>query len=434
MEETTLTIETSALLATLAGTLAGGRHAFRVKDAAVKDAATATAKLNRAARRKDAARKAYALKVKARVSRYMVGYTLDDMVRIDALFNVWQNAPKRKTVVAAFRARNHDVSTCEGCDACVEHITRPALIALLAAYKSARDDASAIGSFSVVNADMLMIRPERDSEGRVVKGNRFYGTAIKRWTTRYQGQTTIAGTSVEDALQDAYVSAIESGDTLNGIPTFGPLWRHVATAVTTAVWSHARYGAGHTSESFVPWDWTIEEPLTIEDWAAYGAFRETERANEEIHAAIRSERDARLAMLEASRNALASLILQGMTVRKIASILGRTVEGIESDVNGSQAPAQVWHGGALTPTAIETLAERNRAVAKHAETLRAIRVNVEADNYANGRIFAPANVPVAPLNRVNRYVAPPAGLNADQVHYRRTIGAVPFAWYGYRAA
>lgn len=84
---------------------------------------------------------------------------------------------------------------------------------LALAYSSA----ARIGSFPVSRHDM-----------RTDKGTIFLGSARKRHFT-FSGGRDMASSELEaaDIVQGAFIRAIENGDTVHGVPTYGSMFRHV---------------------------------------------------------------------------------------------------------------------------------------------------------------------------------------------------------------
>lgn len=339
------------LLAKVAAGLAGGRHAWRVTDDSVKESARQLVAENRRQgknMRQNAARRARrALMQDAYFSDYEPG-------AVEAIRAIWQNMPKRSLMRDIARA-----------------LFRPDIETEFVLPDDWRDivRAHARGRAALKSADIPIRLADFRPDGMVAN------YARKHWHQHTHGTLAIHGVDVLDLVQDAYVSAIESGDTIRvsgrNVPSYAQIFRHVRRALTTGVhrYAMATY-APDTSESF---DWSEVEPKTVEEWIAYESWRDMTDAIERASRRAREERESRLSILDSTRRAMAELVMSGMTVRQIANTLGRTVESMLSELDETIAPAMVWHSPVVTEADRQDAIERANAERAHAERLRAIQ-------------------------------------------------------------
>lgn len=351
-------VETSLLAAVAAG-LNGGRFAHLATDAAVRDAALEAVRPAREARRRASARKRSAaranvkrMEAAARAEAFAAwaGYSATDEARIAEVFAIFQRSPKRSAVRRIARAllapetfaRSREFAGWDAADIAAE---RRATLAnwrvTIRAYSAARRELAIMGAFPISRFDAS---PTVDS--------RFYRNVVKHWHNYAEGRhVAIHGVTPDDVFQDAMVAAIESGDTLDGVPTFGNMYMHTRRATESAVYTYRR---GHShGEPFTAWEWADWEAWgiaqnvdafaysTMPEWLAYDAARSAHDATNAFREALAESRAIRSATLSESRRALASLVMSGMTVTRIAALLGRTVEAITADIERIPGDAPV---------------------------------------------------------------------------------------------
>jgi hypothetical protein len=199
-----LTLDQSELLASIAGTLAGGRHAFRVSDASVKDAAQSIARESR--KRRNARRMAASRAVKSETrERYFADYDVDTLATIAELRKVWAEMPKRATIRDIARAVLHNSEKCRNCvafpcdNSVIPENWRETVREFARGVKRSRE----LGAFPIKRDDMR-------------QGTSTFGySVLKHWHAYAGGKhVTVHGHDSQDALQMAFLAAIESGDTV----------------------------------------------------------------------------------------------------------------------------------------------------------------------------------------------------------------------------
>jgi len=410
--ELTLTSEQKSLLATIAATLAGGRHEFRA-DATIREESSALVATLRRKRTNESRRNVYKWRAMGERFAFDTGYSEDELSRIAEWQDTIAELPHRdalKRIARAllnptkdearftrkFRKANPDASP----ELISEHYSAYRESTLkdwrvtVRNYATIRDAAEMIGAFPVSLAD-----------ARNSNGSRFLNYARKHWTLAGY-RPDIHGYSVEDALQDGFLSALESGHWVgkHHMPTYGHLWRHVRMAVVRAAWRNTV--ATYSPDSSEPFNWdawaeTANSDIaafvlrtdsasrqTIAEWTEYGEYRAIQECVKSTTEYVAELRHDRMVMLSECRKAFASAILSGLPLATIAHALGRTIEGMYSDLSGDIAPAVTF-----LPRRADTEAEyadKMDAIARmngHAHNLRMRRADIQADNYANGRVF-----------------------------------------------
>ena len=366
----TIDSRAASLIATIAAGLNGGQFAHLVSDESIRTQAASIVAPIRAAKRRAANAKRYATKAeairaerafRAELFREWNDYTPDAAARIDATFAIYGWAPKRSTVRDIARAilapdamraiiRNRittpDERAAMAGDATtwtirIERRVESELSAIrsnwretVREYRDAQRCLYAVGSFAISRFDAT---PSVDS--------RFYRNVVQHWHAYAGGRhVAIHGVTPDDIFQDAMVRAIESGDVDdNGIPVFGRMYMHTRHAVESAVYTYRR-GHNHT-EPFTEWTWadwsewasanngnfahrTDSNPAEIAEWLAFDAARAYQTRVTEWHAAIKSRRELLALSLDDTRQALATLLNEGMTIGTISAVLGRSVAGI----------------------------------------------------------------------------------------------------------
>lgn len=358
----TLDADTASMLATIAASLNGGRFAHLATDATVKGEALARVAPIRAERRriKSAARQASKRERLARDRAQRLAmlaewsdYSESDLVRIESVYAWYSYAPKRSLLrmyarrLFRMEAPAHtDTSVC-ACPDCLPMGDWRATVRLYAAVRTYVD---AAGSVGISRFDMT---PTVDS--------RFYRNVVKHWH-QYAGGRHVAlhGVTPDDVFQDAMVAAIAAGDvTADNVPTFGSMYVHTRHATESAVYAYRR---GHShAEAFTMWTWADWEAWASEridpafrvrystdaEWQAYAAAAEAHAAEVKRAERVEAMREAYLPNLNETRQALANLVRGGMTVRRIANLLGRTPEAIAADLEAN--PQTDRHGFTIRP-------------------------------------------------------------------------------------
>lgn len=375
----TLTSESVALLATVAAGLNGGKYISRISDESILSAARdivvprriARAKANAAKRQ--ATKRAIVAAEKAQRAEWLAtwkNYSDVELSRIDAVFDAFKDAPKRSLVrrMAKSLLRVHPESGIKCTDSancyCAACLPMANWRETVKRYSNAMRAVRIAGEFPISRFDM---------ETNV--NSRFYRNVVKHWHNYAGGRhVAIHGVTPDDVLQDAFVAAIEAGDTVTAsetrrmvweddgsvivetraydvqIPTFGNMYMHTRQAVESAVFTYRR---GHShAEAFSAWTWSDWQAWasaperqsaalrvrysTDDEWRAYHAAKDAEAKRVQAEALISDERDAATILMDESRAALASLIRGGMSAHRIAKLLGRTVESIAADMEATR--------------------------------------------------------------------------------------------------
>lgn len=404
-----------SLLAIAAANVAGGRHEFRA-DSAIRQESSALVKELRRKSRNSARRETYRWRNVGERFAFDVGYTFDQN---DAI-SEWQDALKSRPHSDAYmrniaralfnpRAFARMNSDAADVDAYREYVLTD-WRQTVREYVEWRDSVAAIGGRIPVSlADM-----------RADRGSRFYNYATRKWNVAGYAEF-LFGADVSDAFQNGMVSAIASGDWINPrgdgrvtgckVPTYGALWRHIALAVRRAVWQNTRftYDAPEREFDWAEWERTANDSVpsvalradsanrqTIAEWAEYQEWRAVRDAVSATVARIAEERAERIRMLESGRQAIAQLLIGGMSIGRIARALGRTVEGLERDLSAPDAFPLAMRFLPTRPETLSETADRLEAIARmngHAANLRTKYADAVADNYANGRVFRRADIP-----------------------------------------
>lgn len=336
--ELTLTDAQREALAAVAASAGNGRHAFRVKDAAVKSAAQDTVSRARALRKRanDKASRAERVAYSRMLARFN-GYDAavlcelaehsDDCCQYGVLLSAWKTAPKRATIRRIARAVLAPASRVDACRNCAvdgkcEAHTIPAdWRETVREYARVQRIAREAGSFAISRDDM-----------RADQRSRFYRNVVKHWHDYAGGRhVAIHGVTPDDVTQDGFIHALESRDGLS----FGTLYAHVRAVTETAIYSYRRYGNDHTSDNAPLWtdaDWEKGGFTTLHEWEAYDAWKAAQDADKARSDALTARRESDAASLSTLRSSLYALVSTGMTVRQICNILGRTPEGLLSDL------------------------------------------------------------------------------------------------------
>lgn len=392
----TLTIDTIAMLA------AAAPSRTRVQNADARALAMRT---------KDADKQAALEAVRARAERF-VDYTDSQHARIEALRKIhWPRARAIRDALSSvddvlsrhFDKRDESV---ELFDAEVYDLTRKAfrLEHLLSRAYAA---SAAIGRFPVSRADM-----------RTDKRTRFLGSAAARHFTFNGGRDWgSAEFDPSDIVQGAFLRAIDNGDTVDGVPTFGSLFRHIQseraylTRMANAEFSARKSAAlGHVSHAKDEWpdvhDKHAVRLLGTRNYASLEQHRESLAvAHRDAEMAMMDDAvtsSARMDALESNADAaerefhviVARVLMSGSTLAEIASALGLKPETVAADVQKSRA-ASLWRmdtgiDHSERSVDMHNAAERERAEdeagERHAERLREIEVIRATVAYAGSKV------------------------------------------------
>lgn len=260
---------------------------------------------------------------------------------------------------------------------------------------------ASVGMFPISRGDM-----------RTDVGTQFVKSAYKRHFTFAGGRDAgSAEFTPADIVQGAFIRAIEAGDTVNGVPAYGPLFRHIQSerAHLTRV-SNAEYSARKRAAlgEVVPDDTIWEDTkytLRLLGTRNYPTLDQHRRAVAIAH------RDAELALLDdAVTNAartealdgaserefhviVARVLMGGATLEEISQALGLTVATIQRNVFESRAKSlrhiSTGIDHAERSVDMHNRAEHEREVdeaqARHAAILRGRYVAAQTAHYAMSR-------------------------------------------------
>lgn len=373
----------------------------RVVDPVARELAKAT---------KENAKRAALQAAQDAAARYLT-YSESELARIDALRAVhWPRARAMRdarasvqsVITAHFDKRDDTVSLsqCELYDLIFRE-WRLSKLVTRAYAASAR-----IGAFPVSLADM-----------RTDRASLFLGSAAKRHFTFAGGRDWgSAEFDPADIVQGAFIRAIESGDTVNGIPVYGAMFRHVqAERAHLTNMANAEYSA--RKRAALGWisdaserDRLAEFPetkhtLRLLDTRDYATTSDHRKA---LAIAHRNEELATLddAVTDQARkdevgiaNAgefhvkLANLLMAGHTLAAIGKAMTRTPESLAAEAVQSREDSlrRMSTGIDHSQRSVDmtNAAERDHEIdtaqARHAETLRARRVAAETAHYAMSR-------------------------------------------------
>lgn len=370
----------------------------RVKDPAIRALAIAT---------RDAD-KARALTLSEDSKRAARDYTPEQTAAIESLTGVyWPRARAVRNALSVVRATikaHFDRHDAEGTlsqallwDAMVRE-ERLLILSALIGRASAR-----IGRFPLSRNDMDM------------RTTRFTRSASWRHFG-FKGGRDAATSDVEPAeiVQGAFVRAIESGDAINGVPTYGALFGHVQaerSALTRranlARAAFMQAALGHVTTAVESWpEMTDKHSMrllgtrnyaTLDDHRLSLAIAHRDAELETIDDAV--THDARTAELDRVSDArefhlvIARVLENGATLDEIADAMGLRVETIKSRaIESRDASLRVIDTGidhSERSVDMHRAAEREREVmlaqTRHAEALRARRVAAETMHYALSR-------------------------------------------------
>lgn len=394
-----MTTSTSSLALTdVAALVASYTGQARVKD----PAARALAKLTKDNAKRDA------LLTAQRRAESFVGYTASQLERIASLRAVhWPRARAIRDAASATREliRKHgDVHDDYAMDTATYHDAIVRECRLTALVSRAYAASAAMGRFPICRADM-----------RTDKRTAFLGSAAARHFT-FKGGRDIGTllTDPADIVQGAFIRALENGDTVNGVPTYGSMFRHIQaerahlTRVANLEYVSARDSAlGHVSRVVETWpEMTDKHVMRLVGTRNHGTLEDHRLAIALAH------RDAELAMIDdtvtndARTSALVSgkaeefhvvvarVLMGGATLTEIADAMGLRVQTVkDKTVASASASLRITESGidhSQRSADMAREAERERAIdaaeAEHAATLRARRIAAETVHYAMGRV------------------------------------------------
>ena len=261
---------------------------------------------------------------------------------------------------------------------------------------------ASVGMFPISRGDM-----------RTDVGTLFIKSAWKRHFTFSGGRDAgSAEFTPADIVQGAFIRAIEAGDTVNGVPAYGPLFRHIQSerAHLTRV-SNAEYAARKRAAlgEVVPDDTIWEDTkhtLRLLGTRRYPSLDQHRRAVAIAH------RDAELELLDdavthsARQEALdgasdkefhvvlARVLMNGATLEEVSRALGLTVATIQRNAFESQAKSlrHIATGidHAERSVDMHNRAEHEREVAeaqeRHAALMRERYIAAQTAHYAMSRV------------------------------------------------
>lgn len=359
-----------------------------------------------AKRTKDDAKRAALVAAQNAAERF-ANYTDSQSARIKLLHTVhWPRARRISGELSAMREtfRRHAKKSGEYAeftlsirafeDLTIRYFRMSALIGRV--YASA----SACGRFPLSRADM-----------RTDKGTILTRSAFKRHFTFAGGRDWGSQEyDPSDIVQGAFLRAIENGDTVSGVPTYGSIFRYVqAERATLTAANNAEYAArkraalGWTERAADEWpDMTDKHVLRLIGTRRHGSLDDHRAALAIAH------RDAELERMDdyVTRSAredsmshgnaeefhivLADYLMRGAQLADVASALGLTVELIAQRAQESRAQSlrstDTGIDHAMRSVDMTREAERESAIdaaqAEHAATLRARRIALETRIYA----------------------------------------------------
>lgn len=256
--------------------------------------------------------------------------------------------------------------------------------------------------------------PVSRSDMRTDKRTRFIGSAAARHFTFAGGRDW--GSSEFDAsdiVQGAFIRALENGDTVSGVPTFGSMFRHVQSERARLTnMANAEYAArkraalGWTSNAserelaaMYPENKHTLRLLGTRNYATLSQHRETLAvAHRDAEMSAMDDyvtRSAREDALDGANVAeyhviVTRALMGGATLSEISDAIGQRVETIVSDVHKSRAkslrPLDTYIDHSERSLDMHYAAERERAEdaaeREHAERLRAVQVVRDGMAYA----------------------------------------------------
>lgn len=292
-------------------------------------------------------------------------------------------------------------------DAIIREARLTALLAL--AYRRA----GSVGHFPISRADM-----------RVNHGTLFTRSAFKRHFT-FTGGRDAATVQIEpaDIVQGAFIRALESGDAVNGVPTYGALFRHIqAERASLTREELARRAAfmrvmnGDVPAELREWpDATDTHSMRLIGTRNYATLdqhrqsladmrRDDELANvdDAVTRSARTEVIDGLSDVSAGTFAYqvaALLHRDGVTIDAIAEALNLTTASVIARVHETigRETTGIDHSMRSADMARESERETeiDKAQDRHARRARRAELDRRIDNYANGRVFPASNVPLS---------------------------------------
>lgn len=298
---------------------------------------------------------------------------------------VWPRSSAVRAAVHAADAAAREAHMKHDADALYAAVLRAHRLSVLSVALDRR--ARSVGAFGVSFTDMH------------VGTSRFLVKAAWRRFMFAGGRDRVSSAFTdEDVLQGAFLRAIDAGDTVNGVPMWGALFRHVQaerahlTRTAGAEWrgiQDALHGARPTERAYADADDkhvlrrlgtrdAFGRPFgTVETHRAALAIAHREAERENIGATVTHEARsvAILAGDEASfPRILADVLMRGATLADVADALGLTIQTVK-DKALTERVAYMASGVDHSEDVPEYVAERERAVlhaqSAHADALRA---------------------------------------------------------------
>lgn len=268
---------------------------------------------------------------------------------------------------------------------------------------------ASVGAFPISRADMNVLT------------SRFIRNAANRHFT-FNGGRDVGSREFEpaDILQGAFIRALDNGDTVNGVPTYGAIFRHIQAerAHLTRMANieyHAMIAAASGNATIHAEEWPEvgdKHSMRLIGTRNYPTLTQHRASLADMH------RDAELATIDDTvthdarsvailaadarsfSRQLASVLMGGATLDDIADAMGLTVRTISERAIAERDAAMssgVDHSQSSLALTRETEREHeiDLAQARHAEMLQQRAAAIAADNYANGRVFRSADVPLA---------------------------------------
>lgn len=319
-------------------------------------------------------------------------YSATERARMDTLRKVcWPRARRVASAMEAADADARDAHKRHDRDALYDAVYRAHRLSVLLARVNARS--ASVGAFPLSRTDM-----HADTSA-------FLNRARYRRFMFAGGRDRVSSSVAdEDVLQGAFVRAMDAGDTVGGVPTFGALFRHVqaerahVTRMAGAEWRGIRdalHGVRPTESAYADTDDkhvmrrlgtrdSMGRPYGTRDSHAAAlaiAHREDYLRNVDTRVTDDARSVSILAADERSfARILASVLMAGATLSEVSDALGLTVATIR-DRAVSERDACMASGVDHTADVPASVVEREAAVdyaqSEHAHTLRQRRMLAE---------------------------------------------------------
>lgn len=325
---------------------------------------------------------------------------------------LWPRARAIRNAISATRAmivRHNSTSDDFTMDAstfdamCIRECRLVTLLAMVNA-RSAK-----VGAFPISRADMNVLT------------SRFIRNAAYRHFT-FNGGRDVGSREFEpaDILQGAFIRALDNGDAVNGVPSFGAIFRHVQAERAhltrmANVEYHAMIAAANGNATIHAEEWPEigdKHSMRLIGTRNYPTLSQHRASLADMH------RDSELSTIDETvthdarslailagdvrsfSRQLASALMGGTTLEQIADAMGLTVRTITERAIAERDAAMasgIDHSQSSLALTRETEREYeiDMAQSRHAETLRNRANAIAADNYANGRVFRSVSVPLS---------------------------------------